>query len=59
MYDVYNNGFDIGGKLRILFDRYLVVDHDRQLAYLSESAIQPKVARRRFFKDITFLLGVS
>lgn len=41
IFDIYNNGFHWGGKLRKLFDRYMIIDQNERVR-LTHSNIYPK-----------------
>lgn len=59
LYDIYNNGFNRGGKLNITFDRYFIVN---EMGYgsLTESIIQrrTKYENRSNMSDITVQVAV-
>lgn len=58
MFDVYNNGFTWGGKMKKILDRYILVDQNDRI-HLTKSNIYPKVHHRRFLDDITLRIGIQ
>lgn len=57
IYDVYNNGRDLGGKLQVIFDKCLAIMKNHTI-YLTKSNIYPKIVNRKFLNDITFRIGI-
>lgn len=58
VFDIYNNGFSLGGKLKVSFDRYLIVNQNRA-ARLTESLTYPKIVHRKSLDDIVLKVGMS
>lgn len=54
---MYNNGRDLGGRLQVIFDRFLVIQ-DNEKIYLTESQVNPKTVQRKFMSDITMRIGI-
>lgn len=57
IFDIYNNGFTWGGKLRIVFNRLLEVRN--QEIYGLTFNNYPKTIQRKSFDDITLRIGLS
>lgn len=57
MFDVYNNGYDLGGQLRIEFDRKLIIISDGR-AISTKSLLYPKVVRRKKLNDVVLRIGL-
>lgn len=57
LYDVYNNGYNFGGKLRIIFDRYIMLTLNNDI-FFTESIFYSKIAYRNHLNDITIRIGV-
>lgn len=57
MYEVYNNALKLGGKLNVIFDRY-IVEHNDRIFIEATRGITPKLFRRRNMSDITARIGV-
>lgn len=58
IFDVYNNGYDLGGKLRVLFDRYFIISNNTDSFNLSKSILYPKIITRQYLNDITLRIGL-
>lgn len=58
MFDVYNNGFMLGGKLKVTFDRYFIMNESD--AFLTDSARSqvPKYTYRQQMTDVTVRVGL-
>lgn len=56
IFDVYNNGHEFGGKLKMLFDRYLLIKNNS--VSLTVSVLYPKVVRRTSLNDISLNIGL-
>lgn len=59
IFDVYNNGFSLGGRLRVIPEKTVVLD-DNILRSSASSPLQemPKYRRRNDLSDITIKFGV-
>lgn len=57
MFDVYNNGFQQGGKLKVVFDRHLVITKNDSI-YFTKSMVSPKISKRKNFSDLTLRVGL-
>lgn len=57
LFDVYNNGNDLGGELRVVHDRFVAIDKNDAIR-LTESALYPKIVYRKRFEDITLRIGL-
>lgn len=57
VFDVYNNGYDLGGQLRIEFDRKLIIISDGR-AISTKSLLYPKVVRRKKLNDVVLRIGL-
>lgn len=59
LYDVYNNGFLLGGKLNVTFDREVFAFDDGRIA-LGESTVnaKPKYQNRNMLSDIGLRAGI-
>lgn len=57
-YDVYNHGSDMGGKLNVVFDRYIKVSNDGR-AFQTKSIVYPKVRQRRLLQDVKLRIGIE
>jgi len=60
MYDIYNNGYNIGGKLNITFDSYFYVNLITRQFYITNSVIKlkSKYYNRCNMSDVTMRLTV-
>lgn len=58
LYEVYNNALKLGGKLNIIFDRYIVQSGSGGVITREARALVPTYTRRRNMSDITARLGV-
>lgn len=56
IFDVYNNAFTLGGKLRMISDQKFIIAKNK----LTESALQktPKLENRKDFSDVTVRVGL-
>lgn len=57
IFDVYNNAYNLGGKLQITFDRFLVRQNLTEV-YLLKSTIYPKIRQRNTLSDLTLRVSV-
>lgn len=59
MYDVFNNAWNLGGKLFINFNRYLMINADGN-CHMTESIYlkKQKYEHRGILPDITLRVGV-
>lgn len=59
LYKIFNNGWNLGGKLIVTFDRYLIIDMEKEL-HMSESIHlqKPKYEHRGKLTDITLRVGI-
>lgn len=57
IFDVYNNGKDFGGKLRVIHDRFVSV-HGNDTVQLTKSSLYPKIAHRKSFEDAKLRIGL-
>lgn len=59
IYDVYNNGHHIGGRLNVTLDRYFVYSQTSLKGYLTESIvnINTKYDNRMDLSDVTMRVG--
>ena len=61
LYDIYNNGYHIGGDLNVTFDRYFVYEGNnlKSNSYLTTSKIGEKLKyeNRMHMSDITMRIG--
>lgn len=60
LYDVYNNGFMLGGKLNVTFDRELIAHDDGRIGF-GKSTIdaKSKYQNRNILVDIGLRIGVE
>lgn len=58
MYDVYNNGFKLGGKLKVIFDRYFIMNGSDTFLTVSTRFQIPKYTYRRKMTDVTLRVGL-
>lgn len=57
IFDIYNNAYNLGGKLQVVFDRFLVMRGATEI-YLSKSTIYPKTRQRKTLNDLTVRISV-
>lgn len=57
VFDVYNNGFESGGRLQIAFDRHLLLGSNSSIV-LTDSQMFPETIHRKFLNDVTVRVGV-
>lgn len=58
LYDVYNHGSDMGGKLNVVFDRYLTIRNDGR-AFQTKSIVYPKIRQRKILNDVKLRIGIE
>lgn len=56
VFDIYNNGYDFGGKLQIIFDRYFTIKNNT--VDFNQSNLYPKTVHRKFLNDISVKIGI-
>lgn len=57
VFDVFNNGYDLGGKLKVFFDRQLTIKNDS--VTLTNSKLYPKIIHRKYVNDVALNIGVT
>lgn len=57
VFDVYNNGYKWGGKLKVIFNKYLIHENNNHKIYTTKSNINS--IQRKSLNDITLRIGMD
>lgn len=56
--DLFNNGYEYGGKLKAIIDSQIMIDSN-ETVHIFKMYYYPKIRQRKFLEDIKLRLGLQ